>query len=130
MSNNYELKGPFLLNKVTVNNRIDENAVGVYILEKVLSQDFLSQDLLIAKYVGRSDTDLNRRLQDHVRNDYYKQFKFKICANKTEAYKEECRLYHELKEPHGLDNDRHPDSPDDLDLECPYCWLKHSNSFS
>lgn len=68
--------------------------------------------------VGRSDTNLNKRLHDHVGN--YKRFKYGYFSSAKDAYYAECRLYHGFNPP---DNFIHPDEPDGTNLSCPVCGL-------
>ena len=73
-------------------------------------------------YVGRSDTDLNRRLKEHI-DDPYDHFMFSYAADAVEAYEKECVNYHDFTDSgNQLDNENHPDKPDGRsDLRCPRC---------
>ena len=77
--------------------------------------------IFIVRYVGRSDTDLNSRLKDWVGK--YKQFKYSQTSSREEAFKKECKNFHDFDGVSGLDNDIHPDRPDGRNLECPVCRI-------
>ena len=75
-------------------------------------------------YVGRSDTDLQRRLLKHLYydNPAYDEFEFECSNSVKDAYNQECRDYHYFKNQNSgfiLDNRNHPDTPDGMELYCP-----------
>ena len=72
------------------------------------------------KYVGRSDTDLNRRLKEHL-EDPYDAFMFNIQNTPEEAYIEECWNWHGCDGEEWLDNKIHPDRPEGCTEICPVC---------
>lgn len=74
------------------------------------------------KYVGRSDTDLNARLQQHV-GEGYTIFKFQQLSTVYDAFCKECNLYHDFGEDKLLDNKEHPDRPEGTDYQCPRCYI-------
>lgn len=98
-------------------NKIDEKVttkkIGTYCLGHLKA----SNNAFVPDYVGRSDTDLNKRLKDWVGK--YKRFKFMYHTTKKQAYEKECNLYHDWKD--QIDNDVHPDKPDGTDYKCPVC---------
>ena len=69
-------------------------------------------------YVGRSDTNLQRRIKDHIREKTeYNKFYYEEATSKREAYEKECYLWHKYQ---PRDNDIHLDRPDDMRyLKCP-----------
>lgn len=82
----------------------------------------------VVKYVGRSDTDLRERikhgLEDMKANPElkYQRFKFSYAETPEEAFRKECRNYHDFGEDRGsLNNNYHPDAPDGTNCSCPYC---------
>ncbi|MBF6547613.1 GIY-YIG nuclease family protein [Nocardia brasiliensis] len=71
-----------------------------------------------ACYVGRSDTNLRRRLLEHctAARGYY--FSYNVHRTPAQAFSMECCLYHALR---PLDNVLHPDVPDHASMQCPFC---------
>ena len=100
------------LDAEVIKNVVGRRRVGVYFLGQQLN------DELCVQYVGRSDTDLKRRLLQHARAGQYPRFA--VCPTKTiwDAYRLECREWHRFAH---LFNRIHPDSPKILPYLCPYC---------
>lgn len=72
-------------------------------------------------YVGRSDTDLNLRLKEHLdENSDYEFFKFKFAKTVIDAYEMECRNYHDFP---NNNNKIHPEKPKGYikRCKCPVC---------
>lgn len=70
-------------------------------------------------YVGRSDTDLQRRLIQHCgtrRGDY---FSYDTHYSATAAFEVECSLYHSFRD--SITNILHPDAPNFSNARCPFC---------
>lgn len=112
-------KESFELNNKTIDSLIGDNAIGNYALGYLIEKT----STFVVLYVGRSDTNLNKRLKDHV-GEFAKcnRFKYVIQDNVKAAYYLECKNYHDFDGPDGrLLNEKHPDSPNGLLLECPYC---------
>lgn len=109
------MNGPYPLTKEDVDQRIPVGSIGNY------AYGYKNIDgIFIVKYVGRSDNDLNDRVKHGI--GQYKLYKFCIAKNSKEAYEKECKNYHDFGGMEGiLDNDIHPDKPDNTDYECPYC---------
>ena len=107
------LDGPFSLKIETINSVVTVSP-GVYALGYVeIGGDF------IPKYIGRSDANINKSLNDWVDRGYSK-FKFECCDSVETAFAKECRLYHDWKE--QLDNKEHPKRRD-ANWNCPCCKL-------
>jgi len=70
-------------------------------------------------YVGRSDTDLRRRLLQHAAAGTGEYFRYDVHPSPSHAFWAECSLYHAIDGP--LTNHIHPDAPDYLDIECAFC---------
>lgn len=49
----------------------------------------------------------------------YTHFAFDYARSPIEAFEHECRVYHGLGGPHGLDNRGHPESPAGIPWPCP-----------
>ena len=69
-------------------------------------------------YVGRSDSDVKKRLHDHIGEN--SEFKYEYYASSEEAFDKECYLYHEFQPPR---NKIHPAQPADNDWQCMICGL-------
>ncbi len=105
------LKGPFALTDADINREVSQTSAGVYALD----QNYDSGPFRIT-YVGRSDTDLNQRLHEHMPK--YKRFQFGYFATAQEAYEKECALYHDFNPPARIS---HPTRPHGTKLRCPRC---------
>lgn len=70
-------------------------------------------------YIGRSDTCLRSRLMIHARSDRAHFFDFEMHDSCVDAFFVECADYHTYA--HLTTNRIHPDRPNGLDLECPFC---------
>ncbi len=100
------------LTDLRINQQVTKTSAGVYVLDASSTGPFTSS------YVGRSDTDLNKRLHDWVGK--YKYFKGTYCASPKQAFEAECNLYHDLTPP---DNVNHPARPSGSGWECPRCTI-------
>jgi hypothetical protein len=100
---NYDLTGPGILAAVS------GHSPGVYALGKVENGTFYIH------YVGRSDTDVSTRLQQHV-TKWYPHFQFDYFGSAQAAFEKECQLYHDFSPP---DNLVHPARPQNSTLSCP-----------
>ena len=104
------------LTVINVKKYVPRNATGVYFLATKGSNGF------IIRYIGRSDLKLRSRLLQHAGAKKYRYFSFQITETILEAYRIECREYHNAVS--FLDNKIHPRKPKNLDYKCPYCNLK------
>lgn len=80
---------------------------------------FKKHEIVEPFYVGRSDTDLRRRLLSHPyleTADYFEYFVFDSCEK---AYLSETALYHNFE--FSLLNEIHPAMPAHSFLKCPFC---------
>lgn len=103
------------LNEATIDRLIQPNTIGNYVLGYQIGET------IQIEYVGRSDTDLNRRLHEHL-VDPYDAFMFNTQNTPEEAYIEECWNWHGCDGPLGrLDNEIHPDRPEGCEEHCPVC---------
>ena len=112
------MKGAFLYDSEEMKNQVDDEKIANYALG--YKND---KGTFIVQYVGRSDTDLRRRLIKHITDgEKFEYFKFSYAKNVESAFKEECRNYHDFGENEKLINEIHPDRPENRDdLTCPYC---------
>ena len=73
------------------------------------------------QYVGRSDTDVNDRIKDHL-GENYAAFKFSYATSPKAAFEKECQNYHDFGGSKKLKNNIHPDHPDNSpNWKCPVC---------
>lgn len=103
------------LNANTIDRLIQPNTIGNYVL------GYRVDETIQIEYVGRSDTDLNRDLHEHL-DDPYDAFMFSIQNTPTAAYIEECWNWHGCDGDQGkLENKIHPDKPEGCESTCPVC---------
>lgn len=74
----------------------------------------------IPHYIGRSDTDLRRRLLQHSAKGRYDWFIATPTMDTYAAFYLECRSWHALKRP-LLTNRIHPAIPVGKATMCPFC---------
>jgi hypothetical protein len=70
-------------------------------------------------YVGRSDTDLRRRLLQHCEAGLANYFSYDVHRSPQTAFDVECSLFHALAG--VLANAIHPGAPDRSGARCPFC---------
>lgn len=108
------MKGPHDLNQATIAKEVASGKIGNYALGRMGSGS--KSNTFMVNYVGRSDSDLAKRLNDHV--DKHPKFMYSYATSTDSAFKEECRNYHDFKPP---SNEAHPAVPAGSDTPCPYC---------
>ena len=118
------MPGPWLLDGESI--ALLASRPGVYVLGREGSGTFYGL------YVGRSDTDLKRRLAEHLpgreANVFIRlyapdRFHFQYTATASEAYRMESTLFHSAQYPANL---FHPDPGRNWDWECPVCGRRTS----
>lgn len=111
-----DMKGSYELTTEKIDDAVTKESLGNYALGYIRDKTFY------VKYVGRSDNNLNARLKEHVgEKDSYKRFKYSYATSPKAAFEKECKNYHDFGESEILDNEQHPDRPDDSDWKCPVC---------
>lgn len=109
------MEGAFPFTSREVDLRITRHQVGNYALGYLDEQG-----VFCVQYVGRSDTDVNTRIKDHLKEGY-RHFKFSYATSPKAAFEKECQNYHDFGGS-SLDNNIHPDLPDkSKDWKCPVC---------
>lgn len=102
----------------TIESLVDEDMIGNY----ALGHDRENGNF-VPKYVGRSDTDLRVELIARLGTHPHPRFKFRYADSVQQTYERECNNYHDfLFNSSGgrqLENEIHPPTPEDMDLECP-----------
>ena len=111
------LKGSYTLDNETIDKVVTRTSPGAYAL------GYVKDNMFYVCYVGRSDTDINDRLKQHVgEKPKYSKFKFDYFGSPKAAFEKECNLWHDFGGPEGsLDNKSHPDRPDGSNWKCPRC---------
>lgn len=110
-----EMQGPYELDPDTVNKEITQKKEGNYALGELDVEDEF-----MFTYVGRSDSDVRKRIKDHF-GEGYTHFMFSYATSPKEAFEKECKNYHDFKD-RLCHNEKHPDCPDNSkDLKCPRC---------
>lgn len=112
-----KINRPILLTSEVVRALVQKGSPGVYLMGTRNQKS----NMFEVRYVGRSDTCLQRRLSNH--NHVYEcdYFTHVLCSNPTEAFFKECYLWHALEDAPQLLNRIHPDSPKGTGAECPFC---------
>lgn len=101
------MRGPIVLSEENINDNVKNGDIGTYIL---------SRGNNVANYVGRSDSDLNVRLKEHLHEqEGYRQFWFELVKTSLEAYYLECQWYHKYN---PSDNNNHPAVPPGASWKC------------
>ncbi len=106
-----DMNGPWPLTNEGIDGAITRTAPGNYALGTSEADG-----LLKVSYVGRSDSDLNKRLKEHIGT--HLQFKASYASSIKEAFEKECRNWHDFNPP---ENKLHPDRPEGKDWKCPCC---------
>ena len=110
------LHGPYALTAQNIDAVVGKS-IGTYALTREASgQQF------VVRYVGRSDSDVNKRLKDYVGTTYL-EFKYGHFPSAKAAFEHECRMFHDFGEEKLLDNDIHPRRPDGSGWKCPSCKI-------
>lgn len=76
----------------------------------------------IVKYLGRSDTDVNKELKAKLSLKHPK-FKYSYASSPKDAFEKECRNYHDFGGRDSLENKVHPDRPAGAGWKCPICSI-------
>ena len=112
------MRGKFTLNSASIDTTAPATP-GAYVLVNGSNN---------AVYVGRSDTDLNGRLKNHlpeceenawIRRSLPTDFYFEPTANSQEAYRLECEWFHQYR---PSCNTAHP-AKLSYSWACPICGL-------
>lgn len=110
-----EMNGPYDFNEESIEKVIKKISAGNYALGRENEKGEF-----IVKYVGRSDGDVKGRLKQHIGENYMK-FKYSYASSPKEAFDKECKNYHDFGENDKLDNEIHPDRPENTNWKCQFC---------
>jgi hypothetical protein len=114
-------EGPFPFSIDSIDRHVEPHHVGAYVLHGPGER---KGDLAVVR-VGRSDTDLKRRLAVYFTDPRYigdsryyaiTHFSFGYLDSKESAFETECVLFHDWEPPL---NDDHPGRPRGTQLHCP-----------
>lgn len=111
-----EMQGPYSLSTAEIDKKITKTSAGNYALGSVNDKG-----TFIVKYVGRSDTGLNARLKQHAATGKHSKFKYSYATSPKAAFEKECKNFHDFGGTEKLENDIHPDRPENSGWKCPYC---------
>lgn len=115
LQNYFHNKDTYMVHKFTeynIKKYVDEFTIGNY---RLGNKDVNENPI----YIGRSDTNLQSRLLQHLRDrNKYDFFSFKIASSKKDAYIQECKDFHNFYK--SIENKIHPDKPDKINnINCP-----------
>ncbi len=102
--------GPYHLTTHALACNVEFNGPGTFLLGEQTEDGFL-----VAR-VGRSDTDINARLQSMVGK--YRHFLFAYAPSAHAAFVQECALFHDFQPGH---NPQHPQPRVGTAWACPRC---------
>ncbi|MFI7484068.1 hypothetical protein ACH9EU_16830 [Kocuria sp. M1R5S2] len=100
---------PFRLTPWLVRALVPERRIGTYALHR---------DGAVV-YIGRSDTDLQRRLIQHATAHRAEYFTYDVHHSVQHAFEVESSMFHNLQG--SLTNCIHPASPAATGAQCPFC---------
>ena len=105
-----------------VDRKIEKEKIGNYALGYLQDRED-GRRVFTVCYVGRSDTDLKRRIKEHIgENPKYQFFKYSYASSSKDAYYKECNNWHDFGGPEGLlNNSIHPDKPEGTNWKCQQC---------
>lgn len=107
------MNGPYKLDTKTIEEQVTKTSSGNYALGRKKKNGKFG-----IGYVGRSDTDVKKRLKRWVSDKIRPLFKFSYATSPKAAFEKECQNYHDFKPP---ENDVHPQRPDNTNWKCPHC---------
>jgi len=109
------MNGPYELTTGKIDEVVTKTSAGNYAL------GYVSDSSFYVRYVGRSDDDVNRRLKAWVgKSTWYTHFKFSYATSPKAAFEKECENWHDF-DAGSLDNEQHPERPDNTNWKCPRC---------
>ena len=111
------LIGPFKLDANTIASHLLSPSAGAYALGRINDAGSFA-----VAYVGRADTGLAKRLEEHAASGHYSEFQYGYFRTAQAAFLHECQMYHDYL-PRGLDNKAHPERPQGTDWKCPRCAI-------
>lgn len=113
---NLNMNDPYTFDLSTINQKVTQISAGNYALGYKNEKG-----TFIVCYVGRSDNDLNHRLCCQLQEHPHKMFKYSYASSPKEAFEKECQNYHDFGGSASLENEIHPDKPQNTNYKCPIC---------
>jgi hypothetical protein len=110
-----DMNGPYTFSSSEIDRVVTQTSPGNYGLGYVNDKD-----AFVVKYVGRSDSDVNKELKARL-NNIYKKFKYSYATSPKAAFEKECHNYHDFGGNKELDNEIHPSRPAGTNWSCPVC---------
>ena len=107
---------PHLFTPQIIRQVVEPDCIGVYVLGMEKSGHFHY------RYIGRSDTDLQKRMLTHNYLDKLSYFIFQYVDTPREAFLLESKWWHDcVSRRIPLYNKVHPSAPKHIPCTCPYC---------
>jgi hypothetical protein len=91
---------------------VEDGRIGNYV-----AGNMNSKGVFVPKYTGRSDNCVKERVEELIGK--YSHFKFAYASYAKQAFEKECTIYHDFEK--QLDNEIHPDRPNETTHSCPRC---------
>lgn len=113
-----DMQGAYDFNSSEIDRNVTKISSGNYALGYLEKRE--EKDTFIVRYVGRSDSDINKELKARLPLKHPK-FKFSYATSPKGAFEKECRNYHDFGESKELQNEVHPARPAGTNWECPSC---------
>jgi hypothetical protein len=110
------MQGPHDFGADKIDEVVTRTSAGNYALGDLENSTF------IVRYVGRSDSDVNKELKSKLDSKYSK-FKFSYATSPKAAFEKECQNYHDFGGSENLDNKVHPAKPAGMNWKCPVCGM-------
>ncbi|PHM51250.1 hypothetical protein [Xenorhabdus sp. KK7.4] len=100
-----DMIGPYPFTAQQVDNTISKLSAGNYAI------GYKKHGAFIPTYIGRSDSDLKKRLKSHIENYTIQDafFMYSYASSPKAAFEKECKNYHDFE--NQLLNKIHPDQP-------------------
>jgi hypothetical protein len=109
-----KMRGPYELADETIEDKVTETSPGNYAIGKEGENG-----AFVVGYVGRSDSDIKRRLKAWSAQAKFRlMFKFSYAPSSRVAFEKECEHYHAFSPP---GKHVHPQPPEGEDWRCPQC---------
>ena len=109
------MEGPYTFTSSEIDRVVTRTSFGNYALGYTKDDD-----TFIVKYVGRSDSDVNKELKARLALNHSK-FKYSYATSPKAAFEKEYHNYHDFGGSKDLDNKIHPSRPAESNWQCPVC---------
>jgi hypothetical protein len=106
--------GPYDFNALEIDRVVTKTSLGNYALGYINEKE----KTFYPRYVGRSDSDVNKELKAKLPLKHPK-FKYSYATSAKAAFEKECQNYHDFGGRRKLENKVHPNRPSGTDWKCP-----------